>query len=128
LHSIGDLELDTGELREAAEHYGESLALARALGMSQRMVAYCLAGLAAVAAGNRDAVRAGRLWGAVERRENEMGVTLHAAERARYESLVQAVAGSSAFAESTSAGHSLTLEQAAAYATTAAAARSGYTA
>jgi predicted ATPase/DNA-binding SARP family transcriptional activator len=116
LHSTGDLDLDVGELDAAAEHYKESLALAGELGMSQRMIAYCLAGLAAVAAANGDAERAGRLWGALERREDAMGVTLHSAERNRYERLVESVAGRDDFASEAAAGRLMTLEQATAYA------------
>jgi predicted ATPase len=112
LHSMGDLELEDRELTAAAERYAESLALARSAGMGQRTIAYCLAGLAAVAAARGDAEGAGHLWGAVEQLEERMGVKLHAAERARYERLMARVEGRPAFDGAVSAGRRLSLEQA----------------
>jgi predicted ATPase/DNA-binding SARP family transcriptional activator len=115
LHSMGDLELEDGRLAAAAARYRESLSLAHEVGMGRRQIAYCLAGLACVAAAGGHAARAGRLWGAVERREDDMGVKLHDAERARYELCIAAVGGAE-FDEAASAGRGLTLEQAVAYA------------
>jgi predicted ATPase/DNA-binding SARP family transcriptional activator len=111
LHSLGDLELDDRRPDSATEHYADSLALAREVGMGQRTLTYCIAGLAAVAAMLGDAGRAGVLWGAVEAREQDMGVALHRAERARYERLIARVE-SPEFTQSVSAGRRLTLEQA----------------
>jgi hypothetical protein len=50
-----------------------------------RLAAYCLAGLACVAARDEDATAAGRLWTLAERLEHEIGFRMVAAERVRYE-------------------------------------------
>lgn len=84
LHSLGDLSLDRGDLADAARYYRESLAL----GLDEenmRHCAYCLAGLACVAARSQDATTAGRLWTLAERIEHEVGFRMLAAERRRYE-------------------------------------------
>jgi hypothetical protein len=47
--------------------------------------AYCLAGLACVAARNEDGRAAGRLWTLAERWEHEVGFRMLGAERVRYE-------------------------------------------
>ena len=52
---------------------------------SERLMAYCLAGLAAVAARDGRRERAALLWGAVEMVERKLGVQLLAFERPRYE-------------------------------------------
>lgn len=83
LHSLGDLSFDTGNLSHAGRAYRESLAL----GIEEedmRHCAYCLAGLACVAARNQDATAAGRLWTIVERIEHDIGFRILAAERGRY--------------------------------------------
>jgi predicted ATPase/DNA-binding SARP family transcriptional activator len=116
LHSIGDLELDDRHPEAAARRYEESLSLARETGMGQRTITYCLAGLAAVAAAREEVERAGRLWGAVEQREDEMGVRLHDVERRRYERLIAAVGEDGEFARGASTGRELTLDQAVVYA------------
>jgi predicted ATPase/DNA-binding SARP family transcriptional activator len=84
VHSLGDLYLDAGDMPTAARHYREALAL----GLQQRdarLGAYCLAGLACVAARNEDATAAGRLWTLAERLEHEIGFRMVTAERVRYE-------------------------------------------
>jgi predicted ATPase len=84
VHSLGDLYLDAGDMPTAERYYGEALAL----GLQERDVrlgAYCLAGLACVAARNEDATAAGRLWTLAERLEHEIGFRMVAAERVRYE-------------------------------------------
>ena len=50
-----------------------------------RLQAYCLAGLACVAAQNDDATTAGRLWTLAERIEQQIGFRMLHAERVRYE-------------------------------------------
>jgi hypothetical protein len=50
-----------------------------------RHSAYCLAGLACVAARTQDPAAAGRLWTLVERIEHEVGFRILATERGRYE-------------------------------------------
>jgi predicted ATPase/class 3 adenylate cyclase len=84
LHSLGDLSLDEGKLSDATRYYREALAL----GIEEedmRHCAYCLAGLACVAAHNQDATAAGRMWTLVERIEHEIGFRILAQERGRYE-------------------------------------------
>jgi predicted ATPase/DNA-binding SARP family transcriptional activator len=112
LCSIADLELDDRHLAVAAERYRESLSTERELGWGHRLTMYCLAGLAAVAAARGDAEGAGRLWGVVQRLEEERGFKLSHFERVRYEQMIATVAGSAAFDEAVSTGRALSLERA----------------
>jgi predicted ATPase len=84
VHSLGDLYLDAGDMPTAERYYGEALALGLPEG-DVRLGAYCLAGLACVAARNEDATAAGRLWTLAERIEHAIGFRMVAAERVRYE-------------------------------------------
>ena len=84
VHSLGDLSLDKGDTPTAERYYREALALGLQEG-DVRLGAYCLAGLACVAARNEDATTAGRLWTLAERLEHEIGFRMVAAERVRYE-------------------------------------------
>jgi predicted ATPase len=84
VHSLGDLYLDTGDMPTAERYYREALALGLQQG-DVRLGAYCLAGLACVAARNEDATAAGCLWTLAERLEHEIGFRMIAAERVRYE-------------------------------------------
>ena len=84
VHSLGDLYLDAGDLPTAEGYYREALALSLQE-EDVRLGAYCLAGLACVAARNGDATAAGRLWTFAERLEHEVGFRMVAAERVRYE-------------------------------------------
>ena len=84
LHSLGDLYLDKGDLPSAERYYHEALALAPEED-DVRLQAYCLAGLACVAAQNDDATTAGRLWTLAERIEQQIGFRMLHAERVRYE-------------------------------------------
>ena len=84
VHSLGDLHLDAGDMPTAERYYREALALGLQEG-DVRLGAYCLAGLACVAARNEDATAAGRLWTLAERLEHEIGFRMVAAERVRYE-------------------------------------------
>jgi predicted ATPase/class 3 adenylate cyclase len=93
LHSLGDLELDERRLPEATERYRESLTLARDLDLEQRMVAYCLGGIAAVAAARGDRRSAGRFWEGFRRLVQETGATYAPSERDRYERHINEVAG-----------------------------------
>jgi len=116
VHSLGDLELDDGDLIAASRRYRESLSLELELGPGKRVVAYCLAGLSSVAAARGDAERAGRLWGAVEHLEDKRGFKINHVERVRYERLIATVARSPTFDEAASVGRELTVEQALDYA------------
>ena len=84
LHSLGDLYLDAGDMPTAERYYREALGLGLQEG-DVRLGAYCLAGLACVAARNEDATAAGRLWTLAERLEHDIGFRMVAAERVRYE-------------------------------------------
>jgi len=68
----------------AERYYREALTLGLREG-DVRQGAYCLAGLACVAARNEDAATAGRLWTLAERLEHDIGFRMVAAERVRYE-------------------------------------------
>jgi predicted ATPase/DNA-binding SARP family transcriptional activator len=116
LLSIADLELDDRQLAVAAERYRESLSVEREHSRRPWFTTYCLAGLAAVAAARGDAEGAARLWGVVERLEEERGFKLNHFERMRYEQIIATVAGSAAFDEAVSTGRALSLEQAVDYA------------
>jgi predicted ATPase/DNA-binding SARP family transcriptional activator len=84
VHSLGDLYLDADDMPTAERYYREALALGLQEG-DVRLGAYCLAGLACVAARTEDATAAGRLWTHAERLEHEIGFRMVAAERVRYE-------------------------------------------
>jgi non-specific serine/threonine protein kinase len=84
LHSLGDLHLDKGDPPSGERYYRESLAVAREEG-DVRLEAYCLAGLACVAAQSGDTMTAGRLWTLAERIEQQIGFRMLHAERVRYE-------------------------------------------
>ena len=68
----------------AERYYYEALALAPQE-EDVRLEAYCLAGLACVAAESDDAATAGRLWTLAERLEQQIGFRMLHAERVRYE-------------------------------------------
>jgi predicted ATPase/DNA-binding SARP family transcriptional activator len=84
IHSLGDLSLDNGDLPSAERYYYEALALAPEED-DIRLQAYCLAGLACVAAQRDDTTMAGRLWTLAERIEQQLGFRMLHAERVRYE-------------------------------------------
>jgi predicted ATPase len=71
LHSLGDVELQTGNIRAAEAAYFEGLRIAWD-SSAYRLVCYCLAGLAAVAAENGDRERAAQLWGFAEAYEERL--------------------------------------------------------
>jgi tetratricopeptide (TPR) repeat protein len=87
LHSLGDLSLDQEDLPSAERYYYEALALAPEED-DVRLQAYCLAGLACVAAQSDDATKAGQLWTLAERIEQQIGFRMLRAERVRYERTV----------------------------------------
>jgi predicted ATPase len=75
LHSLGDVELQAGDSRAAEAAYEE--ALRTAWGSSaNRLVCYCLAGLAAVSRENGDAERAALLWGFAQAYEERLRFTM----------------------------------------------------
>ncbi|MBV8217950.1 MAG: tetratricopeptide repeat protein, partial [Solirubrobacterales bacterium] len=84
IHSLGDLSLDKGDLESAERYYSQALTLGPEEG-DVRLRAYCLAGLACVAARSADVTAAGWLWTLAERIEQQIGFRIPAAERGRYE-------------------------------------------
>jgi predicted ATPase len=98
-------------LDEAEVKAWETLALARRIG-DWEDVAYGLAMLAGCAARRGDGERAGRLWGAVEARQQREPLEVWDKIRERFEPRVQEAAGE-AFDKGRAAGLRLTLEEAA---------------
>jgi tetratricopeptide (TPR) repeat protein len=84
LHELGDVALEQAKIALSAERYREAISLARALAGGRRSTCWCLAGLASVAGERRQVERAGRLWGAVESLEEQLGAALPLPSRRRY--------------------------------------------
>jgi hypothetical protein len=74
-HSLGDIELARGDAAAARRVYARSLEIC-SRGSADRLVCYCVAGLAAVAAEQGEAGRAARLWGFAEAFEARLGFTM----------------------------------------------------
>jgi tetratricopeptide (TPR) repeat protein len=108
IHSLGDLELDRGNLAAALARYLEGLD-ATAEARTQRVMAFCFAGIAAVLAEQHRDEEAATLWGAASAAEDELGFQILAAERRRYERRLAHLEGTPAW----SSGRKLTLEEAA---------------
>jgi tetratricopeptide (TPR) repeat protein len=83
-HSLADLELDRGDLDQAASLYRECLGNAVLSGLERHKV-YCIAGLAAIAARRGHDDLAMRLWQGVQRAEQTLDFRLLTGERRRYE-------------------------------------------
>jgi predicted ATPase/class 3 adenylate cyclase len=81
-HSLGDLALRRGDTTRAKAEYRESLRIATDLNVL-RTISFCTGGLAAAAALEGDAGAASRLWGLLERLEEEHG-RIDAIERSYY--------------------------------------------
>jgi predicted ATPase len=113
LHGFGDCALDQRSLDEATSLYREALEIAIE-GPSELRIAYCIAGLAAIAATQGRKKVAARLWGAVESVERSHDVRLEARERTRYERLLRPILHSEQPA--VESGRSLPLATAVAYA------------
>jgi ATP/maltotriose-dependent transcriptional regulator MalT len=109
LHSLGDVALQARDPRAAAAHYRAALGVCLEQG-DERSLAYCLAGLASVAAIDGDPYTAGRLWTAAERTEARAGVRMLANERARYEHLISPMHGDPVFESGRDAVRVLTPE------------------
>jgi hypothetical protein len=113
-HSLGDVAVVERDPVTATAFYLEALESSTEASYS----VYCLGGLAAVAALDGDAPRAGRLWGAVESYEQTLGESLFAPTLSRYEAALRGVAGP-VFAAAKEEGHMLTLQDAVQHATQA---------
>jgi tetratricopeptide (TPR) repeat protein len=105
IHSIGDLELDRGNFASALARYLEGLDES-ARDRSQRVIPFCLAGVAAVLAEQDRPEEAATLWGATSAGEETLGFRILPAERGRYESRLVRLEGTPAW----TAGRALTLE------------------
>jgi tetratricopeptide (TPR) repeat protein len=110
---LGDVALDENDLAQAEHFYRDGLAKLMHE-PQERDVAYCLAGLSAVAAARGQRVRVGRLWGAVEGIEERRQARLHAATRARYERRLERL--DSIAMDDIEAGRAMPLDDAVAYA------------
>jgi non-specific serine/threonine protein kinase len=106
--------LALGEFARAQARLGESLALYRAAGV-QWGVAFCLEGLAAVAARQGQPERAARLGGAAEALREAMGAPPPPPHRAHYERYLNAArgrVGAAAWTTAWAAGRALPREEA----------------
>ena len=111
LHSLGDAYLVRGDLDDARRSYLAALGQG-AESVSVLDTAYCLAGLAAVAARDGRVDVAGSLWGAVAAYERNVGGRLiypHA--RRRYQAALEPIDGTE-FVAAVGAGGALTLDTA----------------
>jgi DNA-binding CsgD family transcriptional regulator/tetratricopeptide (TPR) repeat protein len=116
LHNLAEVVRDRGDAAGAAERYAESLSL-RAEQGDRRGMADSLAGMAGLAAngGKPLAERAARLFGAAEALRESIGVPLSSTDRATQDrdvGRVRQALGSDAFAVTSAAGRTLSLEAA----------------
>ena len=92
LHSAATIEREQGNL-DAAEGYAKrALELTLELGDRQNMV-YCASELAIIAAQRGDALRAGRIWGAIDNEASTRRIGVWEAEAPELERLVLSVDG-----------------------------------
>jgi predicted ATPase/DNA-binding SARP family transcriptional activator len=91
-HSLGDAALAAGDGDPAERWYLDSLSHGRELDHLPT-IAYCLAGLASLAAMRGETERAGRLWGASQAFQRATDAELLAYNRRRYEEALAAVLG-----------------------------------
>jgi predicted ATPase len=80
---LADVRLEQGDV-ETAEHLYRGVLVASRLAQDKVLMLFGFGGLAATAAARAEAPRAGRLWGGVERLEDEQGTPIRSSERARY--------------------------------------------
>jgi tetratricopeptide (TPR) repeat protein len=85
-HSLGETALARGDAALAATYFEESLMLSRRIEVP-KFQAWCLAGLAGVAAINEEPERAAWLWGAAESLRQSIGARPAPAARATHERL-----------------------------------------
>jgi tetratricopeptide (TPR) repeat protein len=90
LMNLGEVAREYGDLHGAIAAYRESLVSA-ARESQAWVIAYCLEGLAAVAAATAQALTAARLLGAAEAFRSATGVQLRAIDRPHYDALVSEV-------------------------------------
>ncbi len=118
LQSLGECALGLGNSRLASTRLAEALGMFHGYGYRPG-VAWCLAGLAGVAALERQPQRAAQLWGASESLRTSIGARPAPAARATRERLLAAVReqlGEMEFAAEWARGQALTVEEAIAHA------------
>jgi hypothetical protein len=114
LHCLGETALAQGNAVLAVTHLTESLVLSQDLG-ERACMAWCLAGLAGVAAVNEEPERAAWLWGAAETLRQSIGAREAPASRATHERLqaeVRKQLGEAVFNAKWAEGQAASLEQA----------------
>jgi predicted ATPase/DNA-binding SARP family transcriptional activator len=114
LSGFADIALEEGDLAKARQLHAESLTLCRRIG-SKAMSGERLAALAATAAACAEPVPAGRLWGALEALEQQLGVFDLPPWLPDYEAQLSTVAGEK-FEIGRDAGRSMELDEAIDYA------------
>ena len=110
LAALAESALIAGRLDEAEIHAHEQLSLAEEVADKQNAI-YGLAFIAWVAAGKRDFLRAGRLWGAIEAQEARGPIGAWESERQMYESHILVSEGSE-LQQGLEEGRRLSLDQA----------------
>jgi hypothetical protein len=108
---LGDLALDRNETDEAACRYREALETEIEFG-DERLQAYCIAGLACVAAVHGDRYAAGRLWAVAETVDSRLGTRFRPEERRRYDSILTPLDDDQGFRAGRVAGRDVTLAHA----------------
>lgn len=116
--SLGEATLARGDVALAKMYFRKSLTLSRHLQIPRNQI-WCLAGLAGVAAVNKEPTRAAKLWGAAAGLRQSIGLRPGPATRATHERLqaeAYAQLGEATFNAAWAEGQTMTLEQAGAYA------------
>ena len=108
---LGDLALDTNETDEAACRYRQALETEIEFG-DERLQAYCIAGLACVAAVQGDRYSAGRLWAVAETVDGRLGMCFRPQERRRYDRLLTPLGDDQGFRAGQEAGRDVGLAHA----------------
>jgi predicted ATPase/DNA-binding SARP family transcriptional activator len=108
---LGDLALDTRQSDNAASRYREALETVIEFG-DERTRAYCIAGLACVAAVHGDRYAAGRLWAVAETVDGRLGMCFRPQERRRYDRILTPLADDQRFRAGQEAGRGLSLDHA----------------
>jgi predicted ATPase/DNA-binding SARP family transcriptional activator len=120
LSGFADIALEEGDPTKARQLHAESLTLCRRIG-SKAMSGERLAALAATAAARAEPGPAGRLWGALEALQQQLGVASSLPPwLPDYEARISTVAGE-AFEKARDAGHAMELDEAIEYALSTAA-------
>jgi predicted ATPase/DNA-binding SARP family transcriptional activator len=114
LSGFGDIALEEGDPTSARRLHAESLTLCRRIG-SKAMSGERLAALAATAAARAEPLSAGRLWGALEALEEQLGVFDLPPWLPDYKAQLSTVAGEE-FEIGREAGHGMELDEAIDYA------------